>query len=227
MGGRSPRGIAALDPPLPAGERVGERAARLDPPLPAGERVGERGANMNSAAFQRVEDRLHDVVRAFKHVVVPETHHAKAVSFKPSGTSPVQRLGPIVAMRAPVDFEHQACAGGGCRVGVLGVGFWGLASAVALFAGRAVAARHMARRGVPTNVTNDIAFWAIVFGLIGARLYFDVQSGWWFYLTHPQHILAFWEGGMAFFGAIFAAVTVLVVMAWRRHINFCDLLDAG
>ena len=65
---------------------------------------------MNSAAFQRVEDRLHDVVRAFKQVVVPETHHAKAVSFKPSGTSRVQRVGPIVAMRVAVDFDHQVCA---------------------------------------------------------------------------------------------------------------------
>ncbi len=112
-------------------------------------------------------------------------------------------------------------------LGPLPIRFYGLAYAVAFIAGTAVAGRHLARRGVPANVTNDIAFWAIVFGLIGARLYFDVQSGWWFYLTHPQHILAFWEGGMAFFGAIFAAVAVLVVMAWRRHLNFWDVLDAG
>jgi phosphatidylglycerol---prolipoprotein diacylglyceryl transferase len=113
------------------------------------------------------------------------------------------------------------------QLGPLPIRFYGLAYAVAFIVGTAVAGRHLARRGVPANVTNDIAFWAIVFGLIGARLYFDVQSGWWYYLTHPQHILAFWEGGMAFFGAIFAAVTVLVVMAWRHHINFWDLLDAG
>jgi phosphatidylglycerol---prolipoprotein diacylglyceryl transferase len=112
-------------------------------------------------------------------------------------------------------------------IGPLPIRFYGLAYAIAFVVGTAVAGRHLARRGVPPNVTNDIAFWAIVFGLIGARLYFDVQSGWWFYLTHPQHILAFWEGGMAFFGAIFAAVTVLVVMARRHHINFWDVLDAG
>lgn len=113
------------------------------------------------------------------------------------------------------------------QLGPVPIRFYGLAYAIAFIAGTAVAGRHLARRGVPSNVTNDIAFWAIVFGLIGARLYFDVQSGWWFYLTHPQHILAFWEGGMAFFGAIFAAVTVLVVMARRHHINFWDVLDAG
>jgi phosphatidylglycerol:prolipoprotein diacylglycerol transferase len=83
------------------------------------------------------------------------------------------------------------------------------------------------RRGVPRSVSTDIAFWAIVFGLIGARLYYVVQSGWFWYLTHPLHIFAIWEGGMAFFGAIFAALIVLVVMARRHHINFWDLLDAG
>jgi phosphatidylglycerol:prolipoprotein diacylglycerol transferase len=115
----------------------------------------------------------------------------------------------------------------GFFLGPLQLRFYGLAYAIAFLVGTAVASRHLARKGVPSDVTNSIAFWAIVFGLIGARLYYDVQSGWWYYLTHPQHILAVWEGGMAFFGAIFAAVAVLVVMARRHHINFWDLLDAG
>jgi phosphatidylglycerol:prolipoprotein diacylglycerol transferase len=115
----------------------------------------------------------------------------------------------------------------GFHLGPLPIRFYGLAYAIAFLVGTAVASRHLARRGVSPNVTSNIAFWAIVFGLIGARLYYDVQSGWWYYLTHPIHILAFWEGGMAFFGAIFAAVAVLVVMARRYKINFWDVLDAG
>ena len=115
----------------------------------------------------------------------------------------------------------------GFFLGPLQIRFYGIAYAVAFVVGTVVATRHMARRGVPSEVSGDIAFWAIVFGLIGARLYFVVQSGWWWYLTHPLHILAVWEGGMAFFGAIFAALIVLIVMARRRHLNFWDLLDAG
>jgi phosphatidylglycerol:prolipoprotein diacylglycerol transferase len=115
----------------------------------------------------------------------------------------------------------------GFQVGPLQIRFYGIAYVVAFLVGTAVASRHLARRGVPPPTTSDIAFWAIVFGLIGARLYFVVQSGWWWYLTHPQHIFAIWEGGMAFFGAMFAGLIVLVVMARRHHINFWDLLDAG
>ena len=115
----------------------------------------------------------------------------------------------------------------GFYLGPLQIRFYGIAYAIAFIVGTAVASRHLARRGVPRNVSGDIAFWAIVFGLIGARLYFVVQSGWWWYLTHPLHIFAVWEGGMAFFGAIFAALIVLIVMARRKQINFWDLLDAG
>ena len=115
----------------------------------------------------------------------------------------------------------------GFYVGPLQIRFYGIAYAVAFIAGTAVASRHLARRGIPPSTSSDIAFWTIVFGLVGARLYFVVQSGWWWYLTHPQHIFAIWEGGMAFFGAVFVAPIVLLVMARRHHINFWNLLDAG
>lgn len=115
----------------------------------------------------------------------------------------------------------------GIHLGPFDLRFYGLAYAVAFLAGGWVATRHLARRGVPASVSESIAFWAVVFGLIGARLYYVVQSGWWWFLTHPLHIFAFWEGGMAFFGAIFAAVVVLFVMSRRHHISFGDLLDAG
>jgi phosphatidylglycerol:prolipoprotein diacylglycerol transferase len=115
----------------------------------------------------------------------------------------------------------------GFYLGPLQVRFYGIAYVVAFVVGTWLASRHLETRGVPRSVSSDIAFWTIVFGLIGARLYYVVQSGWWWYLTHPLHIFAIWEGGMAFFGAIFAALIVLIVMARRHHINFWDLIDAG
>lgn len=115
----------------------------------------------------------------------------------------------------------------GFYIGPLEIRFYGIAYAIAFVIGTAVAGRHLARRGVDPALTSRIAFWAIVFGLIGARLYYVVQSGWFWYLTHPQHIFAVWEGGMAFFGAIFAALIVLLVMARRHHVNYWYLLDAA
>lgn len=115
----------------------------------------------------------------------------------------------------------------GIHLGALQIRWYGVSYAVAFLVGGWVATRHLARRGVPSAVSESIIFWTILFGLIGARLYYVVQSNAYWYLTHPQHIFAFWEGGMAFFGAIFAAVITLFVMGRRHGIPFWDLLDAG
>jgi phosphatidylglycerol:prolipoprotein diacylglycerol transferase len=115
----------------------------------------------------------------------------------------------------------------GFQLGPLHIRFYGIAYAIAFLVGTVVAGRHLARKGVSDSTTVDIAFWTIVVGLIGARLYFDVQNGWYWYLTHPLHILAFWEGGMAFYGAVFAGVPMLFIMARVHHLNGWEVFDAG
>jgi hypothetical protein len=58
---------------------------------------------------------------------------------------------------------------------------------------------------VARNVSADIAFWAIVFGLVGARLYYVVQSGWYWYL-HPEVLsLAPIDGRLYAVGTSFGA----------------------
>src|SRR5260370_26959987 len=86
----------------------------------------------------------------------------------------------------------------GFFLGPLQIRFYGISYAIAFIVGTAVATRHLARKGVDPQLSSRIAFWTIVFGLIGARLYYDVQSREWVYLTHPAHHLAFLERRVAF-----------------------------
>jgi phosphatidylglycerol:prolipoprotein diacylglycerol transferase len=70
-------------------------------------------------------------------------------------------------------------------------------------------------------------FWPVlVASLIGGRLYYVVQSNLGWYLHHPQDILATWEGGMAFYGAVFLGLPVLVLAARRSRVKLPYLLDA-
>ena len=113
------------------------------------------------------------------------------------------------------------------QLGPLAIRWYGVAYAVAFLVGGKLALAHTRRKGIPDHVANSIILWAIVCGLVGARLYFVVQSGLLWYLTHPAHILAFWEGGMAYFGAIFAVLAVLLVASRRFGVSLWILLDAG
>ena len=85
------------------------------------------------------------------------------------------------------------------------------------------------RKGVSRALAERITVWTIVFGLLGARLYYDVQQPDFVsnYLLKPINLIAFWNGGMAFFGAIIAGFTTLAVCAWRYRINPWMVLDGG
>ncbi len=114
------------------------------------------------------------------------------------------------------------------HLGGLSIHWYGIMYAIAFFVAFILGARrHLSRRGVSEQSSEEMVIIVIIVGLIGARLYYDVQNNPVHYLTHPQDILAFWQGGMAFFGAIIGGFITLAVLAWRRHLSFWLLADAG
>ena len=85
------------------------------------------------------------------------------------------------------------------------------------------------KRGLPKSIAEKICVWTIVFGLLGGRLYYVVQQPdlWQNYVLHPINIIAFWQGGMAFFGAIIVGFITLAICAWRYGYNPWLALDGG
>jgi phosphatidylglycerol:prolipoprotein diacylglycerol transferase len=85
------------------------------------------------------------------------------------------------------------------------------------------------RRGIPKPVAEKITVWTIIFGLLGGRLYYVVQQPDLIhnYVLDPINIIAFWQGGMAFFGAIIAGFVTLAICAWRYGYNPWIMLDGG
>jgi Prolipoprotein diacylglyceryltransferase len=47
------------------------------------------------------------------------------------------------------------------------------------------------------------------------------------FLSQPWKIFAVWEGGMAFYGAIFAVVLVILIAGWRMKISILKFLDVA
>ena len=113
------------------------------------------------------------------------------------------------------------------HLGPVAIHWYGIGYVVAFLVGGWVVTRHMVARGMDRDTVSSLLFWTIVVGLVGARLYYVVQSGPGFYLTHPQFILAVWQGGMAFYGAVFAGVGTLLFLSWRRRLDFWLVLDGA
>ncbi len=83
--------------------------------------------------------------------------------------------------------------------------------------------------GIHDDQLYGALLWTAIAGLIGGRLYYVIQQPDLVdnYLRQPQMILAVWNGGMAFFGAIFAGSATLFVLAPRFGLDRFIALDGG
>jgi phosphatidylglycerol---prolipoprotein diacylglyceryl transferase len=113
------------------------------------------------------------------------------------------------------------------HIGPLAVRWYGIMYVVGITVGLLVAWPYARSKGIAQAQLEKVVYWAIPAGLVGARLYFVFQQPLGIYLAEPWRILAFWEGGMAFYGAIFAVVVVLLVLAWRDKLPMLKLLDVA
>lgn len=108
------------------------------------------------------------------------------------------------------------------RVGGLAIHWYGLFIALGILVNVPIARREARRKGISEDLVFNLAVWCVIFGVIGGRLYYVVQAdqpgGFAYYLDHPGEILATWEGGMAFYGMVFAVfLTVIGYCYWSRQ----------
>ena len=114
-------------------------------------------------------------------------------------------------------------------LGPLALHWYGLMYVVAIVMGLWLIRRYTARQGIKKDQVYRMLWWCVVAGLLGGRLYFVIQQPDLVqdYLLKPQNILATWEGGMAFYGAVFLIIPVLFWRALKERLNPLVVLDAG
>lgn len=113
------------------------------------------------------------------------------------------------------------------KLGPLSVHWYGIMYVVGILAGLYVALPYAERVGITRDQAYEV-FWPVLIGsLVGGRLYYVVQSGLGWYVTHPQNILATWEGGMAFYGAVFLGSATLFVVCRAKRLSPARALDVA
>lgn len=85
-----------------------------------------------------------------------------------------------------------------------------------------IAMRLARRYGLGRDTVVDAAFWLIICGLAGARLY-HVFLEFAYYLRHPWEIFMVWQGGLAIHGAVFAGLAFLWFYTKSNKIDFWKL----
>ncbi len=93
-----------------------------------------------------------------------------------------------------------------------------------------ISERRWVARGGTYGDIQDLALWAVPFGLVGGRLY-HVMTDYQLYFsdaegTNPWHALYVWRGGLGIWGAIALGALGVWIGARRKGIKLLPVLDA-
>ena len=72
----------------------------------------------------------------------------------------------------------------------------------------------------------DLAIWGVIFGIIGARIYYVIFA-WDMYKDDPIQIFNLRNGGLAIYGGVIAAVIVAVLFSKRKKKPFLEIADTA
>ena len=99
--------------------------------------------------------------------------------------------------------------------GGLVLSWHGFLTFVAVVVAVVLVARWAKRAGIDTDVVYATAVWAVISGIVGARL-FHVIDRWDFYGQNLGQVYAVWQGGIALYGAILTGFVGAYGYIWVR-----------
>jgi phosphatidylglycerol:prolipoprotein diacylglycerol transferase len=112
------------------------------------------------------------------------------------------------------------------QIGPFAIRWYGILMAVAIILGLWLAHRQARQERLPADDLISAAQWAILAGLVGARLY-EVVFNWDYYGQHLEKILAVWEGGLAIHGGLIVGPLVGIWLAHRWRLPVLRSLDVA
>ncbi len=101
---------------------------------------------------------------------------------------------------------------------------YGLMLAIAFFASLMVGMRRAESRGISREYIAELAFWVVLFGIAGGRLYFVLEH-YGDYVHRPWRIFFLWEGGLGIYGALLSGFIAGVIYVRKRGLSFLKTSD--
>ena len=116
------------------------------------------------------------------------------------------------------------------QLGAFELRSYGIVVALSFFLGLWLSAREAKRNGFDPALVQDFAFYALLGGIIGARIYYVVFSNPAYFLQKPWEIVAVWHGGMGIIGALLGGSLTALWYCRKKRLpiwRFADTLAPG
>lgn len=112
------------------------------------------------------------------------------------------------------------------QIGPLRIQWYGFLLTLAIFIGFELAKRRLRAWGLDADKFETVALWAVVWGVVGARLGYVLTSPSYF-LQNPVEVLYIWQGGLSFHGAILGGALVFFYFHKQKGYPLWPYLDAA
>ena len=106
------------------------------------------------------------------------------------------------------------------------IALYGLIIGIGVILGVLMAVRMAKLEDMNTDIIWDFAIYAVIFSVIGARIYYVVFS-WDMYKGKPLSIFNIRQGGLAIYGAVIAAFLTLYVYSKIKKLSPYQIGDCG
>ncbi len=129
---------------------------------------------------------------------------------------------PVSIPSPPLDWEVLL------EVGGFKVHAYALAILVGIFVALWMTRRRWVARGGDSEAMEEIAVWAIPFGIIGGRIYHVVSTPGPYFGEggHPLDAFKIWDGGLGIWGAVAIGALGAYIGARRARVSFAAFMDA-
>ena len=111
------------------------------------------------------------------------------------------------------------------QLGTFELRSYGIIVALSFFLGLWLSTKEAKRKGLDPGLVQDFAFYALLGGIIGARIYFVLFSNPAYFLENPWEIIAIWHGGIGIIGALIGGLVTALWYCRRKKLSFLQFAD--
>ncbi len=110
-------------------------------------------------------------------------------------------------------------------IGHYSMNVFGMFIGIGIVVGVLVAIKEANRKKYSIDTITDLMMYAVIFGIVGARLYYVLAFNLEYYLSNPSKIVAVWDGGLSIQGALIGGALVSLIYARIKKINLWRAAD--
>lgn len=109
-------------------------------------------------------------------------------------------------------------------LGPVSISWYSICILLGIFAASILINKEAKRNDIPKDFITNLIFWCVIFGIVGARIYY-VLFNLDYYISYPMEIIKVWNGGLAIHGGIIAGIITLILYCKKYNVNALKMMD--